>query len=363
MPKIMDEKELQSLLGLLIKEYRFIGPVRKDLETGFGEIKSLKELVKDYTNTIEPPKYLFLTPQETLFSYEMKKEEIAITKTEEQGHAALGDRPSLWSEGIAVEPLQGKAIQQVIFGVRPCDVHGIRMMDKVFKEDFDDTYYQSKRNKTIIFSVTCTSVSDYCFCQSWGTGPSLKDGFDLLLTDLGDRYLIETGSKEGNEIIGKMRLRDATPMELKQKAAVIKATEAKFTRKLNIKDIQQIMISQPEHPTWKDKADRCLSCGNCTSVCPTCYCFDVQEKGDYNPSNMERYRLWDSCQLLEYSQVALGGNFRRERISRLKQFMMHKLSFSYPQYGDFHCVGCGRCIKWCPTSIDLTEVAKDLRGE
>ena len=123
------------------------------------------------------------------------------------------------------------------------------------------------------------------------------------------------------------------------------------------------MESKPDHPIWKEEADRCLSCGNCTNVCPTCYCFDVNERIDYDPTNAERWRLWDSCQLLEYSQVALGGNFRKERITRLKQFMRHKLSSSKLQYGEFHCVGCGRCIKWCPVDIDLTKVADDLRGE
>ena len=196
-----------------------------------------------------------------------------------------------------------------------------------------------------------------------GTGPflSLETGVDLALTDLGKNYLLEWGCERAGELISSLpRLRQASPSDLRKKREKEEELKSRFTKKLSLEDLPRILSRNLEHPLYQQVAEeKCLGCTNCTMVCPTCFCYQLEDKTNLALNQVERSRHWDSCQELHFAQVH-GGNFRSTRRARLRQFITHKLSTWVEQYGCVGCVGCGRCMTWCPTGIDLTEIAGEI---
>ena len=335
--KIVRKSEMNSLLRKLSRSYLVFGPVKKDGEFVFDEIRSAEDLELGYITTRLPPKKYLFPLVETFFSYE--KDVITDNK---HGNA---DR------------------KQLIFGIHPCDVNAILLLDKYFLGDYKDPYYLRRRENTVIAALTCGEIGDNCFCESFGTGPSLKEGYDLLLTDVGDRYLVEVGSKIGEQIVQEAHLSDATTEDFREKEERLKAARAKFKKKVNTDNLAEVMLESLRHNIWTELKDTCLSVGSCSLVCPTCFCFSVHDTVDLTLEKGERWREWDSCQLLEYAEVALGGNFRKDRGARVRHWMNCKLCYVKLRHGMFGCVGCGRCIKDCPAGIDIAEVARMIRGE
>ncbi len=335
---ILWKADMSRLVQILAENHEIYGPIERDGVIVFDRIARANEMAHYIGSNMLPLKYFLHKPMETIFyvkkakDFEVKEAEVAETK-------------------------------QVLFAVHSCDVNAMLYLDKVFTGDFYDPYYAKRRENTFIVALNCTEIAENCLCTSVGAGPYLEDeGFDLLLTNLGDRYTMKIGSEKGRAVVRRMGLRMATmeELDLKNRKIQIAIDQMPKDKFIDTRDLPEILNREFDNPYWEKVKDDCLSCGNCTMVCPTCYCYDVIDKVDLSLSNIERGRVWDSCQLLEFASVH-GGNFRKERSARIKQWVYHKLNYSREQYNSWGCVGCGRCIVACPAEIDLTEIIREIR--
>ncbi len=334
---IMPEAEIPTILGKLSESYKILGPLQRGTEWAFGPVQRAQDLCLDYVTTILPPKKFFTPTRETIFTFD-------------------GDDFSRIEDSIPEE-------RQILLGVHACDVEGFKFLDRVFLGFRSDPRYLRRRNNFLVFALTCKTVSDTCFCMSTGTGPAVTSGFDVLMTDIGRKYLMESGSQEGEQVLRSLGLEPSTEADFEAKRAVIERLKGEFKRSVDMDGMPELCLASQDHPVWAKYGRICLACGQCGMSCPTCFCFDVRESVDASLSKGERYREWDVCLLKEFAEVALGGNFRLERSARLRQFMCHNLSYGSYQYSMTKCIGCGRCIRICPVDIDITRIARELRGE
>jgi sulfhydrogenase subunit beta (sulfur reductase) len=251
-----------------------------------------------------------------------------------------------------------------LLGVRACDLSAIQIQDKVFGGGtYKDEEYLRIRNKAFIIAVNCTHAGGTCFCSSIRSGPRARVGFDLALTEVvdGDHYLIvETGSGRGEELIESVKHRPAEDQETEQADHLVRAAAQQTGRSLEPDNTREILYQNTEHPRWDVVAERCLSCANCTMVCPTCFCTTIEDTTDLTGATAERTRKWDSCFTLEFSYIH-GGSVRPSPKARYRHWITHKLASWVDQFGTIGCVGCGRCITWCPVGIDITEEFRVIR--
>lgn len=329
--------DLQRLLDELIKRgYIVYGPIVKGRSRVFSEVHSVRELDLNYIRTILPPKKLLHPTRSSIFEFKL-------------------------DDGFEVfESCDMKSI--VIFGIHPCDLKAIEKLDEFFSQCVEDVCYAARRKRALMVGLTCSTVDEKCFCSLLGTGPEVSTGFDLLVTQIGDGFfLVEAGSLNGLNILKTLGLAEAKPEHFEAKRKHIEQLKSSFSKAVDFEGLATLAKDKLDHKVWVETAGRCLSCGNCSIVCPVCYCFDVYDSLDLTLKKGVRIMELDSCQLLEYAEVALGGNFRKDRSQRLRHWMLCKFGAAG---GSVYtsCTGCGRCIVYCPANIDLTDVARALKG-
>jgi sulfhydrogenase subunit beta (sulfur reductase) len=249
--------------------------------------------------------------------------------------------------------------------VRSCELHAMGILDRVLLGGaHTDPADRVRREDVLVIAVQCTEAGGTCFCASMGTGPTAESGYDLALTEVLEEqrhyFVLDVGSDRGAELIGGVDHVPAGTEECAEAAAGHARAAAEMGRELQADDIRELLYRNYEHPRWDEVAERCLSCGNCTMVCPTCFCTTVEDVTDLAGEHVERHQRWDSCFTIDYSHIH-GGAVRASTRSRYRQWMTHKLATWVDQFGSSGCVGCGRCIAWCPVGIDITEEARAIR--
>jgi sulfhydrogenase subunit beta (sulfur reductase) len=266
-------------------------------------------------------------------------------------------------QGMAQSP------KLALFGLRPCDLAAIRVQDRVFagREPEDATrceaelYYRRARAESLLIAINCTRPGGTCFCDSMGTGPKAIEGFDLAMTELRSGFVVEAGSEAGISLLRELPVRDPSPAELELADLKMERACEHMGRTLDTRDIVELLDLNIEHVRWDKVAARCLSCGNCTMVCPTCFCSTVSDSSDLTAKSTARTRHWESCFTHRFSYTTAGPHRHTIR-GRYRHWMRHKLGTWWEQFGTSGCVGCGRCITWCPVGIDLTEETAAIRG-
>ena len=268
-------------------------------------------------------------------------------------------------EGVSVTVPDEAVAPLAVFGARPCELAGLAVLDRVLQEGaVPDPHYAARRVDTFVVAAECGTPAGTCFCTSMGTGPGVESGFDLALTEIDDgddhRFVIRVGTERGGDVLARVPSSPVTAGDLAARRRVVTAASAAIGRRLETEGLAALLDRNLDHPRWDEVADRCLSCGNCTLVCPTCFCSDVSDTTDLT-GTVERRRTWSSCFDLDHSYLH-GGPVRTSTSSRYRQWLTHKLSTWWDQFDTSGCVGCGRCIAWCPVGIDLTEEAAAIRA-
>jgi len=359
----IQKTELDSLISqLTAMGYEVVGPKPKDHTIVHGPLQSSADLPLGYTSHQEPGRYhLSQNGHENYFDVtngpHSWKQYFFPPKTEMMKfYQENGD----WR----MEDIARQTPHYAMIGVRPCDLAAIEIQDKVFMQDeWCDMIYRSRRENAFIVAVNCTQPGETCFCASMGTGPKAKDGYDLCLTELENNILVEVGSEAGRMALSGEAINwsPASAFMLNTAQKELQAASQKMGREVpNPADLEAELLSRLDHPEWNALAERCLSCGSCTQVCPTCFCWDTTDVTGLPTNSSTRIRQWDSCFNPDYSYVA-HGNTRPNIYSRYRQWLTHKFASWYHQFGTSGCVGCGRCITWCPAEIDHVEELTIIR--
>lgn len=251
-------------------------------------------------------------------------------------------------------------------GVRSCELRALSILDRVLAEDrYPDAAYVAARRRIFIVAVNCTEPAPTCFCTSMGGGPEAGGGFDLLLTEIvSDNqhvFVAEAGTSEGSGVLAVLNPGEVTKEIMAALHEAMDRSKAAFKREVATEGLRELLYESFDHPQWDRVAAQCFLCANCTMVCPTCFCVTVEDSTDVPVRRAERWRKWDSCFTQNFSYIH-GGSVRLSPKSRYRQWLTHKMAAWVDQFGTFGCVGCGRCITWCPAGIDVTEQIAALRG-
>ena len=346
-------------------EYRVIGPVVHDGAIVYDEMTTGAELPTGMTDEQAPGSYRLVPRGDgALFGY--------AVGPQSWKRFLFPPRHKLWettrgADGVEVVPAPVEPARFAFIGVRACELSAIAIQDRVFlRDELTDTVYATNRRDLLVIAVNCGTPSGTCFCASMGTGPRVPAGADLTMTELldGGRHelLVEAGTEVGSRILDGLDGRPAGEDDLAAAEAVIAAAERSMGRTMAADGLRDVLAANLEHPRWDEVARRCLTCANCTLVCPTCFCSDVEDVSDLDGDHTERWRHWDSCFRIGFSHVG-EGSVRTSPRSRYRQWLTHKLGTWVDQFGTSGCVGCGRCITWCPVGIDITEEVAAIRAD
>lgn len=331
--KFARDKLAEVLSGL--KDYKVFAPARIEDVVRFSLVEDPAKVSLEFANSNIPPKELMFPETETLFKYRLGGTDI---------------EPSV--------PADGK---RVIFGIKPCDAQAYAIVDNLFTWDFPDPYYQKRRENTILVGLACDDPCANCFCPSLGGGPANEEFLDAIVYDLDDKFYLKTFTGKGEEVAGALSGVLEKAGDPEKKAADKQAKEAldKIRRSIDTAGIPEKLPSLYDHPFWEQFSDRCLGCGICTYLCPTCHCFDIQDETE--AFNGRRARMWDTCMFAEYTLHASGHNPRPTRKERTQNRVSHKYSYFPEKFDVIACVGCGRCINYCPVNIDILDILEKSR--
>jgi ferredoxin len=362
---MIDRSGLQALIDVLAADgFQVLGPTRRDDAIVYDHIAGVDDLPAGWTDHQEPGRYrLERRGDQALFGYA-----VGPHSWKRFLHPPM---ETLWQarrdgDSFTLAPPRASVPRYAFIGVRACELRAIAIQDRVFcAGKYPDTAYAKRRRAAFIVAVNCGEAGGNCFCVSMGSGPKADAGFDLALTELldgnGHHFLVEAGSETGAAVLARLDSRAATVTDTDAAGAVIERTAANMGRQMNTHGLKELLQGNPEHPRWDEVAERCLSCGNCTMVCPTCFCTSVDDHTSVDGTSAERVRSWDSCFTMDFSYIH-GGSVRHTPKARYRQWMTHKLAHWIDQFGTSGCVGCGRCISWCPVGIDITEEAAAIRA-
>ena len=375
----IEKPDLQAVVDKL-KElgYKTVGPRIFEQAIVYGELDSVDMLPIGYVDEQDGGTYrIRKTDTGAYFDYVVGPHSLknylfppreTILESQREGKS--------WTMRAPVPPQQPLAV----IGVRSCDLHALAIQDRVFLGGpYVDTAYQQRRQALFVVAVNCRRAARTCFCHSMNTGPTVTKGFDLALTEMDEYFAVEVGTERGGEVISGAAWTPCSVAQVEQSRSVPQQLEERMRnrepesnsvldedgprqRSLDTSDIRNLLMNNLDHPRWEEVAERCLSCANCTMVCPTCFCSSVDEVSDLSGDNVRRERAWDSCFTAEHSYMNTG-TVRKTTQSRYRQWMTHKLATWHDQFDTSGCVGCGRCITWCPVGIDLTEEVAAIRGD
>lgn len=342
MEKTLTKTSLPKWLAKL-SEFQIVAPVLKDDLWTYEAIDKPEKIDLDYPNAVLSPKKIVFPQKEIFFEFHRSD-----------------DRTPVILEQLPEEK------ETVILGVRPCDAKGVSHMDKVFGGDFKDIYYWKRRDRIALIGLACnTPPSPNCFCTSVDGSPSGKDGLDILLTDLGNSYFVQSFTKKGEKLINAAKglFSAPKPKDKTDMGNIQREAENKLPRQLkDTKKIPAKLKGLFEAELWDSEAMSCIRCGICTYLCPTCHCFDINDELlSSSPPKGHRVRTWDNCQFPDFTMHSSGHNPRPDKASRLRQRIFHKFQYFVENYKDYQCIGCGRCISKCPVGIDIIEVLEKVR--
>ena len=340
-----------------------IGPTLRDGAIVYGPVRSPEDLPVGMTDEQGPGWYRLRSRKDgAYFGYAVGPHSWKkfLYPPEQRLWRAVRADP-----GFELQPEPPPTERYAFLGVRACELAALAIHDRVFLQGpFQDPSYQARRAGAFVVAVQCGQAGGTCFCVSMGTGPRCEAGYDLALTEILDgehRFYVEVGSPEGAEVLAELPSRPVTDEDRRAADQAVARAAEQMGRKLETAGVRELLLRNLEHPRWDEVAARCLSCGNCTLVCPTCFCSTVEDSTDLRGNVAERRRRWDSCFALDFSYLH-GGAVRGTTRSRYRQWLVHKLATWWDQFGTSGCVGCGRCITWCPVGIDLTEEVAAIRS-
>jgi sulfhydrogenase subunit beta (sulfur reductase) len=357
----------QGLTGLFraLKEqgYMLIGPTLRDQAIVYDELDGVDDLPAGWTDAQDGGRYrLRQRDDHAFFGYAVGPHSFKQFLHVPQQRLWRAERVD---GELKITAAETEPVQYAFIGVRSCEIHAMAIQDRVLMHgEYPDPHYTARRQDNFIVAVNCGQAGGTCFCVSMGTGPQADNGFDLALTELidGDRHdlLVEAGSARGEAVLDALPGREAADEDRRRARDVVEATAAHMGRHMDAANAPAVLMRNLEHPRWEEVAGRCLSCGNCTQVCPTCFCTTTVDASTLDGGSVERARHWDSCFNVDFSYLH-GGSVRQSTKSRYRQWLTHKLATWHDQFGASGCVGCGRCITWCPVGIDLTEEVRAIQ--
>ena len=342
--KVIKKKDLHKFIDFLRIHNVVIAPTRQGGGTSrycqptFAAINGLEDLAVDYESSMISPKGILFPDNQELYGFEKKPEGIC-----------LKDSAVVWEE------------ERVLFGLHPCDVTALLRLDKVLMEGgTEDQSYRARRDRTTVIGMTCTRVKHSCFCSMVGAGPDIDAGYDLLMTDLGDRYFCRVGSDKGKSLISAEYFRDAEEEDKRARRNELDRIREELPGNLDLQTLCDRMPNAYDHHLWDEFSDRCLTCGACNMVCPTCHCFSIIDKATSDRKKGTRVLVWDSCHFERFARTSGDLHIREAKTSRFKHRLYDKFYYDVRRSGVIFCVGCGRCLDFCPGHIDIREALRKL---
>ncbi|HYM91022.1 MAG TPA: 4Fe-4S dicluster domain-containing protein [bacterium] len=364
-PSLLPVEGLETLCAVLRRRgYRLVGPTVRDGAIVYDEIQGPADLPVGWTDEQDGGTYrLKRRADQARFGYAVGPH--SWKKFLFPSATRLWQARRTRDGGFETLENGEPAPRYAFIGVRSCELHAIAVQDRVFLEGaHPDPTYKARRENAFIVAVNCGQAGGTCFCVSMKTGPKATFGYDLALTETleGGRhaFVVEVGTERGAEVLNEVAHAEAGVEDLKAADRAVARAAAQMGRMMDTTGIKELLYRNYDHPRWDDVAGRCLTCANCTMVCPTCFCSTVEDTSDLTGEHAERWRRWDSCFTMDFSYIH-GGPVRSSARSRYRQWMTHKLATWIDQFGTSGCVGCGRCITWCPVGIDITEEVRAIR--